>query len=425
MFLHSRHVPPPNLFLAHKERPQHRFALIILSLSVKNLLMDLLFMVQDGVRADSALKRAENPTQYSEDWEQERERLMTSWAKSSTPWSFQGTHYKTLVKALTGHLASQRHLPGLSTSIQMTGAKVAQTILAQIDEGGQVKPSTPLTKQGTFKFVLPSLLQQLCKLVPRHGDKDVFEALKDWFPTLFEHVLVTLNVEFLPWKSPDSGNRRSYAVYDSYINCRGISTDHSRPIPQSLTPTVDEAPSDPLSGSWHIHHNNIVTLSQYFFHSRLPSDIQYPASDLAIWVTLRQWVNEYHYSPDDFRQHLALIIAIFMNRLSPHVLFPGQRSFKLEPQQSLFQAMRAVPWGSGRKVANRGPGGATFGTWYLWILACISPNSPLHARLNGPEATLGQDIMDVLSTSYSPISFICYMTFGWIQIIEASPQLPC
>jgi hypothetical protein len=401
MFLHSQSVPPPHLFPKHKDDHQLRFTLIILSLAIKNLLTDLLFMIQEGVRLDSTAKRREDPMRYSEDWEQRRQQLVTTWAKSERPWSFQGDHYSSLVKALTGHLPAQPGpptLPGLSGTVQITGAKIAQAIFSQINKEGQVNPAAPLPKSGTFKYILPTLLRHLCKLVPPIPDKDDFEATKDWAPPLFELALVDLQVEFLPWKSRDSGPRQSYAVFDSYVNCRGISTDRSRPIPTQ--PTLPTQPvSHPLSGAWSIGHSNLQTLSQYFFHHRLPSDTVYPASNVPIWVSLRQWVNNYQYSPNNFHQHLALILAIFMNRLSPEVLFPGSRSFQLAPQQSLFQAMRAVPWGAGRKEVRRSPGGATFGTWYLWILACIEPQSPLRVRITDSSSTLGQDVMDVLSMS--------------------------
>jgi hypothetical protein len=366
--------------------------------------MDLLFMIQDGVQMDSAAKRATDPMRYSEIWERQQQQLVTSWAQSEHPWSFQGDHYDSLVKVLTAHLPAQPGpptLPGLGGTVQITGAKIAEAIFSQVNKEGQVKPAAPLPKSGTFKFILPTLLRHLCKLVPPVPDKDDFEAAKDWAPPLFEQALVDLKVEFLPWKSPTSGPRRSYAVFNSYINCRGISTDRSRPITAPSLPP--QPPSDPLTGTWWIGHNNLQTLSRYFSHHSLPADAQYPNSDLPIWVALRGWVNDYRYSPNNFCQHLALILAIFMNRLSPEIAFPGARSFKLAPQQSLFQAMRAVKWGGLRNVARRTPSGATFGTWYLWILACIEQNSPLRQKFTAGATTMGGEVMDVLSMSQSPL----------------------
>lgn len=377
------------------------------------LLTDLCHMVCDGIQADSAQQHAEDPDKYTKQWMEHRSRLLNAWAGAEHPWSFGGGEYKALVKVLTGNLQGSNEpmvgLPGLGMTAQVTGAEVGKVIVSQVERFAKVRASAPLVRSGHFQRILPTLFEVVAIRAPKPGspvDQDPLKTTQIWIAELFEEVLIAANVEFLPWKPLGNSSNCGFAVFNSYINCRARSTDRQRLIVNqassssssslSYQPT-SEPVSNPLWGDWTVASSNLQTLFNYLHHEKLPSDIYFPQPEQQIWEELREWITHHGYSPRNFHDHLALICALFMNRLAPYYQFHAKkRSLVLEPGQSLFNAMRNVPWYAAPGKSNRSPGGSTFGVWFLWILAFIEPSSPLRARLLKGNP-LGDDLMNHLS----------------------------
>ena len=351
---------------------------------------------------DSARRNAEDPLEYDEAWVRNRQKLLNSWAETKHPWSFTDPAHKAFVSVITGKIgAGESHgerLPGLGQSIQVSCAEVGKMILSQFKRDTKtVRAAAPLVRSGKFQSILPTMIVALDRHAPVAPDGQEADAFRaEWVASLFNTLFPSLQIEFLPWKAIGADSR-GLAVFNSYVNCMGTSQRRQQ-ITLSQTPTQGEssAISDRLGGAWTVANKSLRDLSSYMFHARLPSDVEYPQAGKEIWTELRGWVNGIRYTPSNLHHHLALIIALFMNRLAPHCQLPSTtRSVTLSGGQTFFDAIRGIPWVPGKR--GQPPGGATFGVWYLWILALIEPSSPLRERLN-IQNTLGDDLMDTFST---------------------------
>jgi len=356
-------------------------------------------MVCDAVRADCTRRHADDPLEYDEVWVRNRQKLLNSWAETKHPWSFADPAHNALVSAITGKIGGAEsrgeRLPGLGQSIQVSSAEVGKMIVSQFKRDTKtVRAAAPLVRSGKFQSILPTMIVALDRrapVAPEGQETDSFRA--QWIAGLFDTLFPTLHIEFLPWKAIGA-DIRGLAVFDSYVNCMG-SSQRGQQITRS---TQGESPavSDRLGGVWTVANKSLRDLSDYMFHARLPSDVVYPQTEKEIWTDLRDWANAIRYNPSNIHHHLALIVALFMNRLAPYCQLPSNvRSVTLSGGQTYFDAIRCIDWVSGKR--GQPPGGATFGVWYLWILAFIEPSSPLRERLD-TQATLGDDLMDTFST---------------------------
>jgi hypothetical protein len=124
-------------------------SLIIANLSLNVLLLDFIRAIQEGVEADSHRRQRQNPTDYSQRWVTARMQHVDEWSSSDEPWCMAGSHFQTLIQALTDDIrSSQLRLPGLDVNAQIAVKQVwcalAKRINSDDENGASVSAGPPL-----------------------------------------------------------------------------------------------------------------------------------------------------------------------------------------------------------------------------------------------------------------------------------------
>jgi hypothetical protein len=297
--------------------------LIIANLSLNVLLLDFIRAIQEGVEADSHRRHLQNPTDYPHRWVSARTQRLDQWSSSDEPWSMAGSHFSSLIQALTGDLrSSQLRLPGLDVNAQIAVKHVWCALAKRIhSDDTSVSAGPPLVRQGAFQTILPTVYHLITSLAP-YPEED---SKVEWFANAFQIVMQVRKVEFLPWKR-DTAPSHTYVTSDTFINCMGQPTvastsSSSQPSTSSSSSQVQITPQ--LGGTWMVSNHSLRSLMSYAFHTRLPSDLTastWPRSPQPIIRETVQWI-ETNYNQANPLHHLSLLAALFISRLAPFYQF--------------------------------------------------------------------------------------------------------
>jgi hypothetical protein len=215
------------------------------------------------------------------------------------------------------------------------------------------KRPAPMTKDGGFQYLLPIAYEMVAKLIPPGND------VKSGFSSLFIDMMKSMRIHLLPWhKNSPNAYATDLDIWVSLRPKKGHISSAPLTIQDRIQMAADKVAREDPQAPWDLPER-LSDMNQFWTKQCLPACWSLSLASLSnkqsqgyVGETYR-FVSQ-QFDGENWKHHLALVIAICFSRVVPDICFINETDVSSSDPLRATSEIRNMEWVPAQSTSRRG-----------------------------------------------------------------------